>query len=119
MKTFLVVVPLLCLTACKTAAPVEQQLLDCGSAGAGTLLSSEVAIVEQDLASGTWNAQALLNQALTSAGPIVVCAVETVIQDLTSTGAALAPADEAKLIAAQSWLASEGHAALVAPPAAK
>ena len=60
---------LLLLASCKTLAPVEQQLLDCGSASAGALLSQEVATVEQDLATGTWNAQSLLNTALSELWP--------------------------------------------------
>jgi hypothetical protein len=104
------------VSSCASLGPVPQQLLDCQSADLQSQLPGLVSQVTGKLSTGTWNAQTGLDELLSAEGPAVVCAVEAVISDLMGSKAAagsLGAAQEAQLVAAQSWLASGGHTKLV------
>lgn len=102
----------LLLVSCANLTPIEQQGIDCLSTAGQTAANPLISQVEGVLSGGAINWQSTLNTLLTSAGAGLVCAVEDVVKDL-STSAARTSAQEVALVRGQAWLSSEGHYKLV------
>lgn len=112
--------------ACSHISTVEQQLIDCGESAVVSSINSPgpsggpsiLTQVQGLLSSGQVNWQTALDSLLSTAGSAVVCAVEVAVTDLEHSSAPKSQVQQVSMIRGEAWLASEGHAKLVKPPAA-
>lgn len=115
---FLKVLPLMAamvfFPACSHITPVEQELLDCGSASVQAKLGGPGGLVNTVLSylnSGQINWQSSLDTLLGVAGPAVICAVQ--VAEKTLTGGNAGAAASIAAVHANMWLVTDGHYKLV------
>lgn len=106
--------------SCSHITPVEQQLLDCGSAAVHQQLTnpgpnggpSVMTQIMTLMSSGQVDWQAGLDSLLSAAGSSVICGVQAVIGDLEKQQTRVS-GEEVTLIRAHSWVSVDARYKLV------